>query len=334
MCSGTIPRPLCNAVGEGAMRLRKLLLTVCGIVGALSLVMPAFAETTNNLGQGQAVVTILPAKNNVMPSNIQQNNLQAMVNGKESSIIGWTPFRGLNSDLELAILIDDSARARIGLQFNDIIGFIQGLPTDAKVAVGYMNNGTAVLAGPLSSDHAKAIDALRVPSGVIGGNASPYFCLSDLAKHWPSKDRQARREVIMITDGVDNYYPGYDPNDPYLRAAIRDSIRAGLVVYSINMPNRGQVYSQYRSYIGQSLLTDVTSTTGGYAYWDGSSRNPVSFRPYLNDIALRLQHQYQLRFEARLKGKPELQSMSLKVMDHKVEVFAPQRVNVSYPSAD
>ena len=128
------------------MQLRKLLLTACVTVGALALVIPAFAETTDNLGQGQAIVTILPLKDNIVPADIPQDNLRAMVNGKESNIIGWKPLRGQNSDLELVILIDGSARARIGLQFNDIVGFIQGLPADAKVAVGYMNNGTSAIA--------------------------------------------------------------------------------------------------------------------------------------------------------------------------------------------
>jgi hypothetical protein len=311
------------------MKIRKLLMAGCMTAGIFAMLLPAVADTNDNLAQGQAIVTVMPLRNKNAPANIPQSSLQALVNGKESAITGWTPLRGPDSNLELVILIDGSARAGIALQYDDIAKFIRHLPADVKVAVGYMNAGRAVLSGPLSSDHDLALDELRIPAGVAGSNASPYFCLSDLAKNWPSKDIGVRREVIMITDGVDNYYPGYNANDPYLQASIRDSIRAGLVVYSIYTPNRGQANNrQYQSFVGQSLLTEVTDATGGYTYWDGTDRNPVSLRHFFNDIAQRLQNQYQLRFQTRLNGKSELQSMRLKAADNEVEVFAPQRVHV------
>jgi hypothetical protein len=309
------------------MPLGKILTIFCMMVGAAAV--PAFAKTTDDLGQGQAIVTVLPLESHETPVNISQNQLRATVNGRSSDIIDWKPLNGSNSNLELVIMIDGSTHAGIGLLFDDLAGFIRGLPADAKVAVGYMDAGRTVLRGGLSTDRAGAIDALRIPAGAAGSNASPYFCLSDLAKKWPSDDARARREVIMITDGVDNYYPGYSPDDPYLKASIRDAIMARLVVFSIYMPNRGQM-DGYASSVGQSLLTDVTGATGGYTYWDGGSRNPVSLRPYLDDIAQRLQNQYQLRFQSRLKGKTDLQRMSLKVLDgDMVEVFAPRRVHVS-----
>lgn len=317
------------------MKLRKLLGIICITVGALALMAQTTAEAFDNMGQGQAIVTVLPLENKAAPENISKDHLQVKVNGKETGIVSWTPFRGLNSDLELVILIDDSAQAGIGLQVDDIAGFIQNLPDRVKVAVGYMNAGRAVLGKPLSTDRSQAVEELRIPAGVAGSNASPYFCLSDLAQNWPSDDLRARREVILITDGVDNYYPGYSSENPYLKASISDSIRANLVVYSIYMPNRGQSdKSGYMIDAGQSALTDVTSATGGYTYWDGSDRNPVSLNPYLDDIAQRLQNQYQLRFQSRIKGNSELQSMSLKVAYDGVEVFAPQRVNVSFPDSE
>ncbi len=67
-----------------------------------------------------------------------------------------------------------------------------------------------------------------------------YFCLSDLAKRWPSQDPAARREVVMVTDGVDNYQRQFDPEDPYVQAAIADSLRAHLVVYALYWKNQGR----------------------------------------------------------------------------------------------
>jgi len=312
------------------MHLKKLEMAVCIAVGALAMALPVFSEQTNDRGQGHAIVTVLPATGRNASVNLLQENLQLEVNGKKASITHWKPLPWTTGNLELVILIDGSSRATLGRQLDDISEFIRDLPANVKVAVGYMEAGRAVMAAPLSTDHAEVAGKLGIPGGVVGANASPYFCLSDLARKWPSEDLSARREVVLITNGVDNYYEGYNTEDPYLKSAIRDSVRARLVIYSIYMPNRGRgANSGYRNFEGQSMLADVTRATGGYSYWDGTGREPVSFRPYLNDIAWRLQNQYQLSFQSRLTGKPELQNLKLKVENQEVEVVAPRRVLVA-----
>ena len=102
---------------------------------------------------------------------------------------------------------------------------------------------------------ADVLKGLHLSSGIPGSNASPYFCLSDLAKNWPSHDRTARREVLMVTDGVDNYNRQYDPEDPYVMSAINDSVRAGLVVFSIYWKDMGRANNTwYETNAGQNLL--------------------------------------------------------------------------------
>src|SRR5208282_2356186 len=118
-------------------------------------------------------------------------------------------------------------------QTGDIIGFAKEIPSNTQIAIAYMENGHAALQGPLSSDPAKVESGLHMTAGGPGSNASPYFCLSDLAKHWPSKDTGARRVVVMITDGVDEYNPHYDPDDTYVRSAINETLRGGIVVFTI-----------------------------------------------------------------------------------------------------
>jgi hypothetical protein len=86
----------------------------------------------------------------------------------------------------------------------------------------------------------------------------------------------------------------------------------------------------YASFDGQSLLKTVTQATGGSSYWDGRN-NPVSFSPYFDDIAWRLQNQYRLSFHSPLKGKPEIESMELKIGGATAEICAPQRVFVTHP---
>jgi hypothetical protein len=295
---------------------------------ALSLALPAFVAHAEP-GRGQAVVTLLPKDKEAAPLNLQPQNLQLKVDGKASRITTLTPARDTDTPLELVLLIDGSARASLGTQLSDIAGFVKEMPKNTTLAIAYMENGRAALAGPLSSDPQQILTGLHMPGGAPGTSSSPYFCLSDLAKNWPSHDSNARREVVMITDGVDYYNLRYDPNDPYVQAAIADSIRSRLVVYSIYWLNRGRVdRSNYENNAGQSLLQQVTQATGGFSYWEGTG-NPVSFSPFFKDLRHRFQNQYKIGFSSELKGKPQVQRFSLKLQGIEAKVDAPQQVLVS-----
>jgi hypothetical protein len=310
------------------MRIHKLQLAVLMAAGSFLAATSAQAVNQNQEGQGRAVVTIV--SNNEIPGGIPQDALHVKVDGKDSNITGWTQ---LHSPVEMVLLIDDGARTSLGTQLSEMAKFIQGLPPDAKVAVAYMQNGRAAFAGPLTIDHAAVTRELHLPiGGMPGANASPYFCLSDLAKNWPSKDAHARREVVMVTDGVDNYDARYDPEDPYVQAAINDSVRARLIVYSIYWRDAGRFdRTGYAAADGQNLLAQLTEATGGNSYWMGFG-NPVSFEPYFADINRRLDNQYELDFMAPMGSKPQMESLSLKVSAH-VKIDAPQQVYV-HPGAE
>ncbi len=313
------------------MRIQSLQLAA--LVAAGSLFATPFVMAADNnqpgngqMGQGHAVVTVLPGSE--VPGGIPQDALHLKVDGKVSNITGWTALHSPASKVQVVILIDDGARESLGLQMGDITKFIQGLRPDAEVAVAYMENGRAALAGPLTTDHAAVIRALHLPlAGMPGVSASPYFCLSDLAKNWPSKDAQARREVVMVTDGVDYYEMRYDPEDPYVQAAINDSVRAHLIVYSIYWRNQGRFdRTGYAANDGQNLLAQLTEATGGNSYWEGYG-NPVSLEPYFTDIDRRIHNQYELDFMTPMNGKPQMANLKLKV-SAKVKVDAPQQVYV------
>ena len=125
-------------------------------------------------------------------------------------------MRGEQSGLQIVVLIDGSARSGLSLQYKDLQSFVKTLPEGAQVGVAYMQNGRAVMAQNITPDHNLAASAFRLTTGIPGGSASPYFCLSDLVKNWPSGNTTTdRREVLMITDGVDLYYGrSYDPTTP------------------------------------------------------------------------------------------------------------------------
>ncbi len=304
---------------------RSKILTAGVFLSALFCTLPSVAQQGDTVST-QTVVTVIP-KGGEAPA-LQQQNLKVWADGKESEVTQWQPLRGDRAGLEFVVLIDDSARSSIGLQLNDLAMFIQSMPPTTLVGVAYMQNGRAVFAQNPTADHALAAKAIRLTSGPPGINASPYFCLSDLAKHWPSEDPKNRREVLMVTDGVDRYSPRYDPDDPYMQAAITDSQKAGLIVYSIFFRDTGRFdNSYYETNAGQNLLSQVTQATGGNLYWEGLS-NPVSFQPYLNDLSKRLENQYELGFTARAKSKQELVELKVKTDVSHVSLVAPQRVPV------
>jgi VWFA-related protein len=292
-------------------------LSVSGVVATA-----AVQETST----GRAVVTA-DTKGAEGITKIPKQSISFYENRKLQDISGWTALRGPRSGLQLVILLDDSSRGNLGLQLNDIRSFLSGLPPTTQVAIGYMRNGTPNLVQNFTSDHAQAAKALRLPQGIAGVNGSPYFCLSDLAKHWPGGNNDVRREVIMVTDGVDRYSGGrFDPEDPYVRAATSDAQKAGVIVYSIYYRGAGRLdRSLVATDGGQNYLTQISGDTGGKVYLEGFG-NPVSFAPFLSDIQRKLQNQYELTFVST--AKPGLQSIRVKTNQPNTSLQFPARVPV------
>jgi hypothetical protein len=314
------------------MRMMKPRMAIWMAAATLLMAVPAFPQGDIHAGRGQAVVTVMPKHHSELSPNLSQQDLSLKVNGKESSVTGWQPLRGADGNLELVLLIDSSARD-LGRQFEEIRGFVQALPAHTSIAIGYMQNGSAVFSRPFSADHAEVLRTLHMPSGSAGSSASPYFCLSDLAKHWPSGDPGARHEVVMVTDGREPYTDRYDPDNTYVQAAIRDSVRAGLVVYSLYWSRWGNAINPPEGVnSGQNYLSAVTQATGGNSYWFGSG-NPVSFQSYFEDISRRLENQYRLSFSARLDGKPVVDSLKLKSGGMAADITSPQQVFVQRAGA-
>jgi hypothetical protein len=136
----------------------------------------------------------------------------------------------------------------------------------------------------------------------------------------------------MVTDGIDPYHPELDMADPYLQAAIADSVRARLVVYSIYWQGKGiAVSSSYLNNAGQNLLATLAQATGGKNFGIGMS-NPVSFQPFFDELTRRFRNQYQLGFASSLDGKPQVETLKLKLSAPGTEINSPQQVMV-YPVA-
>jgi hypothetical protein len=251
-----------------------------------------------------------------------------------------TPVVSLNhvqpSGTQVALLIDDGLSRSAGIQLNDLKAFLMGLPAGTEVLVGYMQNGTVRIASPFSTDHQAAIAALRLPMGIPGQSASPYFCLSEFVKQWPSQSeeggtlRQGKaRFVMMITNGVDPYN-GSDSitnqNSPYVAAAVNDAQRAGVAVSSIYYRDAG-FRGGRASFSGQGYLQQVADGTGGEAYFEGTG-SPVSLAPFLDQFTHAISETYVATFSAdgQAGGREHLVQVKLKSNGPNLKLRAPSEI--------
>src|SRR3984957_21285505 len=75
----------------------------------------------------------------------------------------WIPAQGEHAALEFFILLDDGSDSSLGQQLQDLRKFIEGQPGSTKIGIAYMQNGNARVEQNLTSDHAQAAKALRLP---------------------------------------------------------------------------------------------------------------------------------------------------------------------------
>jgi hypothetical protein len=273
------------------------------------------------------LVTVEPRHGSNVPV-INREDVMVYEGHDRDPVTEWVPAQGDRAALELFILLDDGSSTSLGSQLEDIRQFINAQPASTKIGVAYMQDGTAHVEQDLTSDHAQASKVLRLPKGIGGINASPYFSLSDLVKRWPASE--ARREVLMVSDGIDRYYDTGDLEDPYLTEAVDQAVRAGIVVSAIYTPGVGHfAHSYWQSYWGQIYLAQVAEKTGGEAYYIGFTGSPVSFAPYLDDLGHRLMHQYWLTFLAKPPKKAGWQRVRLASEVAHVDLISAGRVYVS-----
>lgn len=308
----------------------KKYVSLAALIGMiLWICLAASAQASSEEGiSTHLVVTAEPKKGNTVPV-INQDDVMVYQGKTRDKVTEWIPATGDHATLDLFMLIDDSSSEMLGTQLEDIRKFIESQPQTTRVGVAYMQNGTAQVLQDLTTDHEAAAKSVRLPMGIGGANASPYFSLSDLVKRWPD-DGAPRRAVMMITDGIDRYYGEFNLQDPYLDAAIDDALRAHVMVGAIYEPAAGHFgHSYWETYWGQLYLSDLADQTGGEAYYIGFTGAPVAFAPYFDQMSSRLSHQYLLTFVAQTPKKAGWQSIRLNCEQPNVDLVAPKRVWVA-----
>jgi hypothetical protein len=273
---------------------------------------------------GQHLIVTAEGRHGMPPPEVLKDDVSVEVSKRPAPLETWVPLRGDQANLELYIAIDDGEDSDLGLQFNSLKDFINRQPGTTQIGLAYLRNGSANIVAPMTADHAQVAKALRLPFGQPGISASPYMGVSDLVKKWPAAE--ARREVLLITSGIDPWSPP-DPQNPYLQKAIADAQRGGILVHSIYYAEEGHLGHSYRRVNwGQNYLSELGDETGGEAYWQGFS-SPVSFDPYLKDLAQRLQNQYLLTL-AKEDIKPGLEPVRVSTTRPNVSLVAASKIYV------
>jgi hypothetical protein len=287
--------------------------------------VPAVAQQSASSTAVHMVVSVESRHGAEIPA-INREDVMVNEGHDRDKVTAWVPATGANSGLDLYIVLDDSSAWSVDTQLAEMRQFIMQQPSSTYVAVGYMSNGTVRTAQSLTTEHAAAAKALRLTTGNPTGAASPYFSLEDLLKHWQPDPSRPRREVIMVTNGIDLYSPG--TVDPYLDEAIDKIQRAGILVYSIYTPGTGHSgHTLWRINWGQDNLSRLSDETGAESYDLGLVPGP-SFKPYFDDISKRLTHQYLLTFIPKPEKKAGMQSVKLMTEVPDAELVGPRRVYV------
>jgi hypothetical protein len=276
--------------------------------------------------QSQMVITVRTVPG-AQPETLEASDVQVLHNNSPAHVVRLRHLAGDLADMQLFVFLDDSTRSSsLGIHIQELKTFLESLPASTQVAVGYMRNGTFGLTQAFTADHQKAADALRLPMSLPGGNASPYFALSDLAKHWPSKETTGRRAVLMLTDGVDPYWDTSVMDDPYVDTAVRDALKQGVMVSTIYLRGAG-LYGRgaWVTNFAQSRLMQVAEQTGGHAYFEAFT-DPVNIAQFLSDYQDRLNNQYQVTVDGL--AQKGVQPVKVRTELQGLKIEAPTRIYV------
>ncbi|MBV8864095.1 MAG: hypothetical protein JO210_01700 [Acidobacteriaceae bacterium] len=301
---------------------RFVAIAVAGVSAAA--IALAAGQTTAPGVPASIVVTLEPKHGKEIPQ-VEQQDITVREGKDKRPVSAFTSLA--NADTQLMLLIDDSARGTFDTEIQTLRQFISSLPPSYDVAVGYMRNGMADLTQNFTRDHAAAANGVRIALGPGGADVSPYDSLTDAIRKWPNTTAQ-RKEVLMISSGIEALGGGLYPENPYVTAGIESAVKAGIVVYSIYSPSVGHAgHSLWQSTWGQNFLSELSDQTGGESYWIGYG-SPVSFQPFLDQFLEAQRHQYLLTFIARPEKKSGMQQIRVSIEEKDASIAAPSRVYV------
>ncbi len=314
------------------------------VLCALTLTAPiVVSQETKTQGSAQVhlVITNEAVRGDGDVPTLQSGDVKVKQGKTSLRVNQLIAAKGDNAALQLFILVDDTLGSGVGNNLTDIRDFIKAQPASTVIAVGYMANAVVNVVQNFTADHELAVKALRLPRGTLSTMDSPYLSLISLVKGWPQQN--VRREVLMVTDGIDrlrgeqptpsrmgpNYGPVYHSMPtmtPDVNSASEISQRYNVLVYSLYAVGLGRAArSSWDLQIGLSGLDKLADETGGACFSLGTS-NAVTFKAYLERLQKMFDNQYYVVFQPVPGKKAGLQRVNVSTEVSNSEIAAPNNV--------
>ena len=308
---------------------RKLLPGFALMLSAACASQPLHAQTQMKSDKVPVttVVTVL-GPNFTAPPALGKADVVVHTGNQREDVTEWAPAQGEKAALELAILIDDGAD--INNQVADLRSFIQQMPKSTSVGLFYSQNGITQTVAPFSADHDAVAKKVRLTVGAEGTSMSLYIALGDIFSKWRASG--ARREVLLIGDGIDRFRG--DPDSPDVSGSIDRAQKAGIIIHTLYAKDSDRASrNSFRTNWGQSNFAQITDATGGESFFQGLS-TPISFSPFLEQLDMVLHNQYFLTFTtARSSSKKgQLRNFHVNTEQRNVEISAERQVLVPGPA--
>jgi hypothetical protein len=326
------------------MKSYKVGLTLLGMLCSMTLISP-IAHSQDKSGAKTVpvhlVITDVALRDDKELPPLQQQDVKVKQGKNLLQVTQLIPAQGDNAAFQLMILIDDTLNTSVGNSLSDIKNFISAEPPSTLIGVAYMSNATVKVVQNFTADHDLAVKAVRLPLGSLSSMDSPYLSLTSLVKSWPQQ--KVRREVLMVTDGIDRLR-GEKPQSSRLgpnfgsvyhsmptistdaTSASEISQRYNVIVYSLYAPGIGRAgRSSWDLQLGLSGLSKIADETGGECYSLGTS-TLVNFKPYLERLQKLLSNQYYVVFQAVPGKKAGLQRVKVETELSNSELLTPDNV--------
>ena len=267
------------------------------------------------------VVTVL-GPNFTAPPALGKSDVVVHTGNRHEDVVGWDSAQGEKSALELAIVIDD--RSNIGNQLDDLRKFIQGQSKATSVGLFYASNGITQTLAPFNTDHDAVAKELRVNLGPLSGSTSIYLSLLDVMSKWHASS--ARREILVIADGIDRFRG--DLQSPDVILTYQRAQKAGIIIHTLyarGTDREGR--NSFRANFGQSNLAQIADETGGESFFQGLD-TPIAFTPFLEQLDMVLHNQYFLTFTTARSTKKngEFRAFRASSEQHNVEISGARHV--------
>lgn len=287
--------------------------TILSLVAIFAALAPLYGKDVPTVPATVVSMTVTAAVDDGkrMPE-LQKEDIFVKRGKERLPVTEFAPARGDKAGLDLFILIDDATVTGLGSHLEDLRKFVDAQPESTLVGIAYGRNGVAHVVQDLTTDHARAARAIRLPMGSAGAYGSPYLSVADLMKRWPDSPNR-RQEIALIGDGIDRARRERNALlNPDVDWAASVAQRRGILVHTIYFPGIGHWHrNHFDAFNGLNALAKLADATGGESFSLGV-QSPVSLIPYLESLQKTLENQYLLTFAAKPDKKSGMQYISIK----------------------